>query len=79
MAQDHGVFDDIVPDAPVLPVVDVGAADAGVVYLEEDGVRVGDGRDGAVFEGYGFRAAEDEGVVLLREGGWVSLCEGFGG
>lgn len=36
MAEDHWVLDDEVADPPFNPVVDIAAADAGVVYGYED-------------------------------------------
>jgi hypothetical protein len=74
MPQDHGVRDHIGPDAAMLPVVDVGAADAGVGDAEEDRVWIRDGGDGSVFEGDGFGAGEDEGGVLLWRVGALVGC-----
>ena len=64
VAQHHGVLDDKVPDAPVLPVVDVGAADARVVDLEEHIVRRVERRSRPVFECDGEGLLEHEGFVL---------------
>jgi hypothetical protein len=63
------------PDAPVLPVVHVGAADAGVVDGDEDVVGGGEGGDGAVFKGEGEGFVEDEGEVLRRN--QIAVCCGF--
>ena len=74
MAEDHGVFDDEGTDSAVLPVMDIAAADAGELDVDNDIVRVGDGWDGAVFEFDGVRLLEHEGEVLLGRGGSVSVA-----
>lgn len=48
----------------MLPVVHVGATDAGVGDGDEDGPGVGDGGDGALFIGDVEGGVEDEGEVL---------------
>lgn len=68
VAEDHGVLDDEVPDGAVLPVVHVGAADAGVVHGDEDVVGGLQGGEGAGGEVHVMGLVEDEGEVL---GGWV--------
>lgn len=65
MAEDHRVFHDEGADGAVLPVVDIGAADSGVVYRDEDIVFAFQGGLGALFEGEGKRFIEDEGEVLV--------------
>ena len=74
MAEDHGVFDDEVADRAVGPVVHVAAADSGELDVDDHIVRVGDGGDGAVFEGDGVGLLEHEGEVLLGRGGSVSVA-----
>lgn len=73
VAQDHGGFDDEGADGAVGPVVHVGAADAGVFYIDQDFVGVGEGWDGAVFEGDGEGFLEDKGGVLCHGVNRVSL------
>ena len=68
VAEDHGVPDDEVADCAVDPVVHVGAADAGVVYLDEDIVGGLDGGDGLVDEGDVVGPVELEGEVLWGAG-----------
>jgi hypothetical protein len=65
VAEDHGLLDDEMPDAAVQPVVDIGAADAGVGDPDDDRVGVGlEGWNRAVFEGDIVGRLEDEGEVL---------------
>ena len=52
----------------LLPVVHVGAADSGIIDLEEDIIGVRELGYGAVFEEDIFDSAKDERVVFLREG-----------
>lgn len=66
MAQDHGIFDDIVSNRPVDPVMHVTTADAREFDIDLDIVRVLEGRYGSVLE---FEAAcffEDEGEILRQ-------------
>lgn len=86
VAKDHGVLDDEGADGAVDPVVDVGATDTGVVYLDDDIVGGSEGRSGALLKGDVVDAVEDEGEVLQEElvswsevrGGGVNCYEGGG-
>lgn len=71
MAEGHGGGEDEGTDAAVLPVVHVGAADAGGGDAEEDVVRGGEGGGGEVleFDVEGF--VEDEARILW---GWLGKC-----
>ena len=52
MAEDDGLLKDEIPDPAMQPVVDIGAANAGVRDADDDRVRVGPERwNRAVFEG----------------------------
>ena len=64
MAEDHRLFDDVVANGTVFPVVDIGAADACVVDGHEDVVGRGESRLGAVFERQFLFRVEDERFVL---------------
>lgn len=64
MAEDHRIFYDEGPDGAVLPVVDIAAADSGIVYCNEDVEGGFEGWFGSFFEGEGERFVEDEGEVL---------------
>lgn len=66
VAKDHGVLDDKVANGTVLPVVDVGAADTGVVDGDENIVGVGELGDGALSELDVVGLVENEGKVLER-------------
>ena len=67
MAEDHRGCEDEGADTSAAPVVDVAAADAGVVYGEEDIVGGGGREDGfgLLFEGYFVGGVKDEGEVLV--------------
>lgn len=67
MAQDHWRLDDEGTDAAFDPVVDIAAADAGVVYCDEDVVGGLDRGFWALFVGDVEGFVEDEGEVL---GSW---------
>jgi len=64
MAQDHGRFNDVLPDASFSPVVDIAAADPGVVDGNENVVRRLNGRFGAGLEGHRVGFVEDKGEIL---------------
>jgi len=64
----HGLLDDEGPDAAVLPVVHVAAADACVVDGDEDIVGGVDGRLGPLLEFDVEPLGEDEGEVLVAVG-----------
>lgn len=64
VAEAHGGFENEGADGAMLPVVYVGAADAGVGDGDEDGAGVGEGGDGALLIGDLERGVEDEGEVL---------------
>lgn len=64
VAEDHGVLDNKVADGSVEPVVDIGAADARVVYCYEDVMGGLERGDGAFLEGDVVGLIEDEGKVL---------------
>jgi hypothetical protein len=64
VAQDHGVFDEEIADASFDPVVHIAAADAGVIYGDEDVVWGLEGGFGLLFEGDIEGFVEDEGEVL---------------
>lgn len=65
VAEGDGGGEDEGADAAALPVVDVGAADAGLRDVDEDVVGgVAEGGDGAVLDGDGLDGGEDEGGVL---------------
>lgn len=64
VAEDHGVLDDEVANGAVNPVVHVGAADARVVYGDEDIVGGAELGLGALSEGDIVGLVEDEGEVL---------------
>jgi hypothetical protein len=64
VAEAHGGFEDEGADGAMLPVVHVGAADAGEGDGDEDGAGVGEGGDWALFIGDVEGGVEDEGEVL---------------
>lgn len=64
MTQDHRLFEDERADAAGDPVVHIAAADASVVYGNENVVRRGDLGFGFLFEFYVEGFGEDEGEVL---------------
>lgn len=70
MAQDDGALEDKVADAAALPVVDVGAADAGLLDLDAHVVFVAQLWDLAALERDVFDGLEDKRWVLggLRQG-----------
>ena len=68
MAEDHGRGENDVAHAPVLPPVDVAAADAGVLDGDDDFVGGGDGGEGSFLEMGMIDGAEDEGEVLSMNG-----------
>lgn len=72
VAEDHGLFEDEGADATVLPVVDVGATNAGVVDCYKNIVFGGESGLWLLGEGYVEGLVEDERKVL-----WVSVL-GFG-
>jgi hypothetical protein len=62
--ENHGRGENEASDAPFGPVVHITAANAGVVYGEEDIVRGLQGGFGFLFEGDGEGFVENEGKVL---------------
>jgi hypothetical protein len=70
VAQDHRRLDDEGTDAPFDPVVHIAAADAGVVYCDEDVVGGLDCWFWALFVGYVEGFVEDEGEVLGGDVSW---------
>ncbi len=65
VAQDHRGLDDKGTDAPGNPVVDIAAADAGVFYLDDYIVGIGDFGDGPIFVGDAVGFRKDERGVLV--------------
>lgn len=64
VAEDHGGAEDKGADGAVGAVVDIGAADAGLLDLDEDVGGVDEGGDWAVFVGDVVDGLEDKGLVL---------------
>ena len=77
MAKHHGVFEDEGADPPFFPVVDIAAADAGVVYGDEGVVGCLDRGLGSLLERDIVRFVENEGEVLIVPVSCVS--RGIGG
>lgn len=67
MAEDHRVFQNKGSDPPLLPIVDVAAADSGVVYGDEDIVRRLDLWLGSLFECNIVWFVENEGEILDKD------------
>lgn len=76
--QDHGLLDDEVADAAMLPVVDVAAADAGVFDAHDDRVGIGELRYGRSAILDLVRPDEGEGRIVVGDGG-LRLCARHGG